>query len=142
MDGSSFLHAGAQPGAPLPAPIAPFVVRSGAAWPAPALPAMHQRLPKEARTIELPPMPTPVGFRQWRTAVREAGAAAFGNPQAAFAWVQQVEQKGTTFEALVGLLWTQNWLQRSPRLLLVVALKGTAAAQGKLLKGRQLLLKL
>ncbi len=96
-------------------------------------------------------MPTPVGFRQWRTAVWEAVAAACGTPQAAFAWVQHVEKKGVTCELLHDLA---GWPTLDAKLAAalakiitgeftkqVVALKETAAAQGKLLKGRQLFLK-
>ncbi len=56
--------------------------------------------PKEASHIELPPTPTPAGFRHWRIAVREAVAAAASDPQIAFAWVKDVENPKKTFLAL------------------------------------------
>ncbi len=56
--------------------------------------------PKEASQIELPPMPTPVGFRHWRTALREVVAAAASDPQQAFAWVKEVENSKIAYASL------------------------------------------
>ncbi len=56
--------------------------------------------PKEASIIEIPAMPTPTGFRQWRTGVREAVAAAAMDPQQAFTWIKEVEDRQVTFDML------------------------------------------
>ncbi len=58
------------------------------------------KLPKEASTVETPAMPTPTGFRHWRTGAREAIAAAAVDPQPAFTWTKEVEERSITFESL------------------------------------------
>ncbi len=109
-------------------------------------------MPKEATTIELPPMPNPVGFRHWRTAVREAVAAAATDPQQAFAWVQLVEQPTSSFNSLAdsqGQVTLDAKLAAALTKIIsgefatqVVAFKEAEAGRGNLLKGRQLLFKL
>ncbi len=58
------------------------------------------KCPKEASVIEIPAMPTPTGFRQWRRGVREAVAVAAMDPQQAFTWIKEVEDRQVTFDML------------------------------------------
>ena len=55
---------------------------------------------KEAQTIKLPDFPSPETYRSWRTSVREVVRAASDRPDEAFAWVEEVYNKGVTVESL------------------------------------------
>ena len=55
---------------------------------------------KEAETIKLlPDFRSPETYRSWRTSVREVVRAASDRPDEAFAWVQEVHNKGVSMES-------------------------------------------
>ena len=55
---------------------------------------------KEADKVVIGKFPDAVNFRRWREQIVDEVTAASGRPDEAFAWILEVEQKGTTYESL------------------------------------------
>ena len=55
---------------------------------------------KEADSIKVPPMPSPLQYRQWKGSIRTEVTAASGRGEEAFQWVLDAESRDVTFEEL------------------------------------------
>eukprot|EP00971_Amphidinium_carterae_P229275 4548586-Amphidinium_carterae.1 len=55
---------------------------------------------KDAVRLKFPPVPTASGFRQWRTTVLREIAAGSREPQAAYVWALQIDNRQVTDEQL------------------------------------------
>jgi hypothetical protein len=55
---------------------------------------------KEADSIKIPPLPTASQFKAWKLSVRSTVSSASKNPEEAFQWILEVEDKDASYEKM------------------------------------------
>ena len=105
--------------------------------------------PKEAETVKLLKLPTPVQYRSWRLATRSEVCAASGRPDECFPWIQATENAKAkledfadpgTFKSLdVKLATAISKISSGPLGRIITLETEKAAKAGRLLCGRQAL---
>ena len=104
---------------------------------------------KEPRGTSRGCLPKAPAFMAWRSSVRDAVVSASGDPEAAFAWIREVEKEGVTFDTLANsgnfktldakLSAAISLVARGDLGLQLASLKEKYAREDKFLNGRQIL---